>query len=158
MPWKQCGPRRGTGLMPLIDTSVIIRYFTGDNEELAERAAAIIETEEELIVTDIVIVETGYVLTKLYGIERKLAVDTIIALLQMPNVSISGMDKSAAFEALLLCRPSNRVSFADAFIWIRVRKMKNKVIYSFDKRFPRGNIAVRTTFSVPASADRSGWQ
>ena len=129
--------------MPLIDTSVIIRYLTGDDEELSERAAGIIENEKELIVTDIVIIETGYVLTKLYQIERKLAVDTIIAFLQLPNVSISGMDTSSAFEALLLCRPSNRVSFADAFIWTAVKRSGNKVIYSFDKRFPREDIEVR---------------
>ena len=129
--------------MALIDTSVIIRYLTGDDEELSGRAAEIIENEEELIVTDIVIIESGYVLTKLYKIERKIAVDTIIAFLQLSNVSISGMNTSSAFEALLLCRPSNRVSFADAFIWTAVKGSGNKVIYSFDKRFPGEDIEVR---------------
>lgn len=75
MPWSRCGKPRKRPTVPLIDTSVIIRYLTGDNEELTQRAAEIIE---------------------------------------------------------------------------------NKVIYSFDKRFPREKIKVRTTFSVPASVDRSG--
>lgn len=132
--------------MPLIDTSVIVRYLTGDNEELAEQAAEIIEGKEELIITDILIIETGCVLTKLYKIERKIAVDTILALIQLPTISIAGMDISDAFEALLLCRPSNRISFADAFIWTAVRKRKEPVIYCFDKKFPRDNIEVRTSF------------
>lgn len=129
--------------MALLDTSVIIRYLTGDNEEYTEKAANIIESDQTLHVTPVVIVETGYVLTKLYKIPRTAAVDAIIAFIQLPNIEIINMDKSEVYEALLLCRPSNKVSLGDAFIWSAAKRYNDKVIYTFDRGFPQDGTELR---------------
>ena len=50
-----------------LDSSVIVRYLTDDPPEMAERAARIIETNEELILSELVLVETAYVLESVYG-------------------------------------------------------------------------------------------
>lgn len=129
--------------MPIVDTSILVRYLTGDSPDLTARAAEIVDSDEELIITDVIIVETAYVLTRLYKVERTYAVDTLIALIQRENIIVDGMDKSLAFEALLLCRPSNRISFADAFIWAAAKRRKEASIYAFDKRFPKEGIGIR---------------
>lgn len=102
--------------MPFLDTSVIVRYLTGDHPELSKRAADIIDAEDEIVITEVVILETAYVLTRLYEVDRQKTVDALIAFIQLHHVSVDGMQKALIYEALLLCSPSHRVSFADAFI------------------------------------------
>ena len=126
----------------LLDTSVVVRYLTGDPPELAEQAAKIIDQEDDLLVTDVVLTETAYVLTSVYQVPRQVAVDHLIAFLQKENISSFALDKSSVLHALLLCRPSGRVSFADAMVWAAARSASNRVVYSFDERFPNGDYSV----------------
>jgi hypothetical protein len=90
----------------LLDTSMIVRYLTGDPPSLADRAAAIIDREADLLVTDGVLMETAYVLLTVYGVERAALVDHLIAFLQKENIAVFGLDKRSVLQALLLCRPS----------------------------------------------------
>ena len=48
----------------LLDTSAVVRYLTADPPELAARAAGLIEGESRLLVSELVLTETAYVLTK----------------------------------------------------------------------------------------------
>lgn len=41
----------------LLDTSVVVRYLTGDPPDLAEKAARIIDWDEDLQVTAVVVAE-----------------------------------------------------------------------------------------------------
>ena len=126
-----------------LDTSVIVRYLTGDPPELAEKAAHIIDGEEHLQVTDVVLAETAYVLASVYGISRSVVVDHLIAFLQKENISPFTLDKGLVLQALLLCRPSGRVSFADAMVWAAARSSGTRVVYSLDERFPEDGLEVR---------------
>jgi predicted nucleic-acid-binding protein len=96
-------------MVAVLDTSVIVRYLTGDSPRLAARAARIIDSARTLTVTDVVIAETAYVLSSVYGVRRAAVVDSLVDLLQKRNVAILDLDKGAVLQALLLCRPSNRV-------------------------------------------------
>ena len=128
-----------------LNTSIVVRYLTGDPPELADRAARIIDEEDELQVTDVVVAETAYVLTSVYKIARDLVVDHLIAFLQKENVGTFALDKSLILHALLLCRPSGRVPFADAMVWAAARSASSKVVYSLDERFPSDGLEVRRT-------------
>jgi len=132
-------------LSGFLDTSMIVRYLTGDPPELAKMAAEIIDWEEHIQVTDVVLVETAYVLTSVYGISRSVVVDHLLAFLQKKNVWPFAMDKGRVLQALLLCRPSGRVSFADAMVWAAARSAGSKVVYSLDRHFPADGIEVRRT-------------
>jgi predicted nucleic acid-binding protein len=126
-----------------LDTSIVVRYLTGDPPELADMAAKVLDGEADLKLTDVAIVETAYVLSTVYKITREAVVDSLIALIQKKNVALFALEKQRALEALLLCRPSNRVSFADAFIWAAAKTDGAEAIYSFDERFPEEEIEVR---------------
>lgn len=126
-----------------LDTSVIVRYLTGDPPELAEEAARIIDGVEGLQLTDVVLVETAYVLTSVYKAPREVVVGHLIALLRRENISPFGLDKGLALHALLLCRPSGRVSFADSMVWAAARSSGVRSVYSFDQKFPADGIEVR---------------
>ena len=127
----------------VIDTSMVVRYLTGDPPELAEKAARVIDGEENLQVPEVVIAETAYVLTSVYGVPRSVVVDHLVAFLQKENISPFAVDKGLVLQALLLCKPSGRVSFADAMVWATTRSSERKVIYSLDKRFPEDDLEVR---------------
>jgi predicted nucleic acid-binding protein len=123
----------------LLDTSVVVRYLTGDPPRLAAEASRIIDGEEPLALTGVVIAESAYVLSTVYGVSRADLVDALIALIQRRNMATFEIDKSAVIQALLLTRPSKRVSFADAMVWAAARSAERPV-YSFDDRFPGDGI------------------
>lgn len=126
-----------------LDTSIIVRYLTGDPPGLAEQAARVIDGEEDLQVTDVVLTETAYVLTSVYQVPRDIAVDHLITFLQKGNISPFALDKGLVLQALLLCRPSGRTSFADAMVWAAARSAGSRVVYSLDERFPADGLEVR---------------
>lgn len=126
-----------------LDTSMIVRYLTGDPPELAEQAARVIDSEEPLHITDVVVAETGYVLTSIYQVSRNVVLDHLLPFLQKQNILTFALDKDLVLQALLLCKPSGRVSFADALLWAAARSSEGKVVYSLDERFPEDGVEVR---------------
>lgn len=123
---------------------MVVRYLTGDPPELADRAAQVIDAVDTLGVTDIVLAETAYVLTSVYRVSRAIVVDHLIAFVQKKNIATVGLDKGAVLQALLLCRPSGRVSFADAMVWAAAQSSGVRVVYTLDDRFPHDGLELRT--------------
>jgi len=119
-----------------LDTSVIVRYLTDDPPALAARAAQIIDSEQTLIVSELVLVETAYVLASVYQTPRAAIVDALSLLVQKANLRLFTLPKPLALEALHLCRNSQRYSFTDAFLWAFARHAGIPHIYTFDGRFP----------------------
>ncbi len=126
-----------------LDTSMVVRYLTGEPRDLAERAAQVIDDEERLQVSDVVIAETAYVLTSVYKVPREVVVDHLMLFIQKENIRPFALNKDSLLQALLLCRPSGRVSFADALVWAAAHSSDEKVVYSLDERFPRDGVEVR---------------
>ena len=127
----------------LLDTSVIVRYITGDSALLSELSALIVDGDEQLVVTDVMLAESWFVLTRVYGLSRAAAVDQLIALVRKPNIETYPLDKDLVIEALLLCRPSGRFSIADALLWATAR-MRGEPVRTFDRRFPGDGIELLT--------------
>ena len=122
-----------------LDTNVVVRYLTGNPPQHAERAARIIDQDDGLLLTDVVLAETAYVLTSVYDVPREAVVGQLIALLRKQNITPFCLDKDLLCQALLFCRPLGRVSFDDALLWAAARSSEDKVVYSFDQRFsPQG--------------------
>ena len=126
-----------------LDTSVIVRYLTGDPPDLADRAAGMVDRVDDLLVTGVVLAETAYVLRSVYQVPREIVVDSLVTFLQKRNISTLAMDKGLALQGLLLCRSSGRVSFADAMVWAAARSAGAEIIYSLDERFPSDGLTVR---------------
>ena len=107
---------QGTWKMPFLDTSVIVRYLIGVPEDLARRSREIIDQLDNLQIGGVALAEAAFVLTRVYGAPRENVVDSLMGILGKANVSTFGLDKEFALQALLMCRQSGRVSFADALI------------------------------------------
>ncbi|MDQ3387973.1 MAG: PIN domain-containing protein [Gemmatimonadota bacterium] len=129
-----------------VDTSVLIRYLTGDPPEMLDAARRIVDETERLMLTDVVLPETAFVLLSFYAVPREAIVDSLVDLLCKNNIAMHGLDKDVVIQALLLCRPSGRVSFADAMLWAVARSAAGSepaTIFSFDQRFPSRGVDVR---------------
>ena len=94
----------------------MVRYITGDLEGLVQADTDIIDGEQELWITDVVLAEASYVLSSVYQLTRELIVDQLIEFVQKQNVIVYAINKGLVVQALLICRPSGRVSIADALI------------------------------------------
>ncbi len=128
----------------LLDTSFIVRYLTGTPAHLARLARDVIESAEPLGVTDVGLVEAGYVLVHAYAMPRDAVVDALVALIERRNIVCLGAEKEYLVVGLRMCRPSARVSFADAAIWASARSRKTEGIYTFDERFPAEGVVLRS--------------
>ena len=131
--------------MAFLDTSSVVRYLTGTPEAEASQVAAIIDGVSGLQIDGVALAETAYVLTTLYRMPREDVVDQLIEFVRKTNIQTYGIDKSLVLQGLLMCRPSARVSFADALIWASARSAGADIVYSLDQHFPGGGLEVRQT-------------
>jgi predicted nucleic acid-binding protein len=126
----------------IVDTNVLARYLTRDPPGQAELARRLIEGEESVLVPLVTLLEVAFVLGHHYGLSRDTIIDLLVALLERVNVDVLELSRDLAVEALDLCRPSNRVSFADALIWASARACALGPLHTFDQRFPSRDLAV----------------
>ncbi|HEY64411.1 MAG TPA: type II toxin-antitoxin system VapC family toxin [Caldilineae bacterium] len=120
----------------LLDTSFVVRYLTEDPPEMAAIAAEIIDSDQPLILSEVILAESAYVLSSVYEIPRALVVDTLMSFIQRRNIRLLTLPKPLALEALRLCRDSKRYSFADVLLWAEALHTGVSRIYTFDERFP----------------------
>ena len=126
-----------------VDTNIVVRYLTGDPPEQAAEAVRIIHEEQDLWITDVVFNEAAYVLVMQSDFSREQTIDGLIRLVRRNNISVYAIDKDFALQGLRMCRPSNRISVADAMIWVAARSGGARTIYTFDRRFPSEAIELR---------------
>lgn len=128
-----------------LDTNMIVRYLTGVPIEQFAQASRIINETENLLISDVALTEVAYILRDRHQVSRESIVDLLIALIQRDNVSVYAIDDELAIQGLRMCRPSGRVSIADAMIWAAARTDRASAIYTFDRRFPGQGIEIRQT-------------
>jgi predicted nucleic-acid-binding protein len=85
--------------MIAIDTNILLRYLLRDDESQFLKAEKIILGEQKVLVTDVVLVETIWVLKgKRYSLSKELIIDTIHSLLAEANIVFE--DSNAVWCAL----------------------------------------------------------
>ena len=117
-----------------VDTNVIIRHLTGDPAEMATRAASYLRTETELLVTDLVVAETVYVLESFYEAPREqvaVALRSLIAL-----ASVKTVDSALLLRALEVYEV-DRIDFAEAYLVASAESTGVNRIASFDRSIDR---------------------
>ncbi len=124
-----------------LDTSFVLRYIAGDDPAMLRRSKEVIESDESLIITDAVLMEAAFVLASVYKTQRENIVDLLVGLIQKENISVYGINKGVVLKALLMCRPSGRVSVTDALTWATAISA-GVGIYTFDKRFPSEGLEI----------------
>jgi len=123
-----------------LDTSIIIGYLSQDPPERGRLASALIDSNQRLHLSVVALSETAFVLERTLRVPREEVVDSLMHFVRLDNITVVDVDSNYLHEALMMCRPSRRVSFADALIWAVARSRGGRSIYSFDRRFPKDSI------------------
>lgn len=122
--------------MDALDTNVLVRYFMQDDPDQGRGATRLVDGVDELGISLVTLAETAFVLARNYGVPREEVVDRLVELLGKRNIHVLGVDKTLAASALMLCRPSGRVNYADALINADARSHAVERLHTFDERFP----------------------
>lgn len=70
-----------------IDTKVLLRYLLDDDKAQAKKAAYLIDGDQQVLITDIVLAETIWTLSgKRYKLDKESVIDVINALFEEPNI------------------------------------------------------------------------
>lgn len=129
-----------------VDANIVLRYLMADMPSGSARVQHIVEDHPHLLITEGTIVEVSYVLQSVYRVPCEATVNALIALLPHANFQVYGIDKDVAIQALELCRPSGRVSFAEAMLWAVARFSDVAAVFTVDNRFPTAGVAVRRSY------------
>lgn len=122
----------------LVDTNVILRYFTNEPEADAARARVLMTEvaagRVHVLVEAVVVAELVWVLGSFYKLDRDAIGELIANLLALGGVE--NPDK-ATLQAAIASYRGGKMDFADALIAARVLRRGQSELYSFDHDFDR---------------------
>jgi predicted nucleic-acid-binding protein len=78
--------------MIAVDTNVVIRLLTRDDERQYSRACRLFE-KETIYISDTVLLETGWVLQAVYELGREHIFSALAGLIGLPNVQIDRLER-----------------------------------------------------------------
>jgi predicted nucleic-acid-binding protein len=115
-----------------LDTNVLIRYLTRDDEQQWQQAVAIVQSGEQCLITNIVICEVVWVLQgKFYKFSKEEIVKTVEMMMQSPVFEFE--DRSAVYQALQRTK-QGRADFSDYLIGTRSRQIGCRETVTFDRK------------------------
>jgi predicted nucleic acid-binding protein len=117
-----------------IDTNVIIRHLTGDSPDMAARATAFLADADELLLSDLIVAETVYVLESFYEVPRARVAQLIRSVVGFPTMRI--LDPALLLRSLEIYE-IHGVDFAEAYLAASAEIAGIREIASFDRSLDR---------------------
>jgi predicted nucleic-acid-binding protein len=117
-----------------VDTNVLVRHLTGDPPDLAAQATALLASGTELLLADLIVAETVYVLETYYQVARRQVAEAIRSLLAFgPVITI---DRALLLRAIEVYE-IERLDFAEAYLVACAESTGVGEIASFDQSIDR---------------------
>ncbi len=117
-----------------VDTSVLIRHFTGDPPAQAARATRYLAEADELLLPDLILAEVAYVLESFYETPRSLVAETLRSVLGFRAITV--VDRELVQRAVEVY-DIDRLDFADAYLVACAERIGIGIIASFDRSIDR---------------------
>lgn len=117
-----------------IDTNILVRHLTGDPPDMAERATRFLGAERELLLVDLVVAETIYVLESFYEAPREQIAEAIRSLIAFD--SIVCVDPALLLRAVEIYEV-DRLDFAEAYLVACAETTGVGRVASFDRSVSR---------------------
>ncbi|GAC1345204.1 MAG: type II toxin-antitoxin system VapC family toxin [Candidatus Dormibacteria bacterium] len=117
-----------------VDTNVLVRHLTGEPPDMASRATAFLGREPELLLADLVVAETVYVLESFYDTPRPEVAEAMRALLAMR--AVVAVDPALLLRALEVYE-IDRLDFAEAYLVACAETTGVNIVASFDRSIDR---------------------
>ena len=117
-----------------VDTNILVRHLTGDPADLAARATSFLGSERDLLLTDLVVAETVYVLESFYEAPRDEVAEAVRSLVAFG--SIVCVDPALLLRAIEVYE-TDRIDFAEAYLVACAESTGVGKVASFDRSIDR---------------------
>jgi predicted nucleic acid-binding protein len=117
-----------------IDTNIIVRHLTGDPPAMAERATRFLASQRDLLLTDLILAETVYVLESFYEAPRNQVAEAIRSMIAFE--SIVCVDPAMLLRAIEVYE-TDLLDFAEAYLVASAESTQVGRIASFDQAIDR---------------------
>jgi len=125
--------------MIVLDTSALIRFFTRDDETKAKKVKYLLESNQELLLIDAVLLELVFTLIKYYKLPKAQLLEVIKYLMSRPNIKVDlPLRKAVKFYE------EQNMSITDCLV---VAYAEGNKIASFDEKLVKIK-GVRTVWEV----------
>ncbi len=126
--------------MKLLDTGVLLEFFSGSEEEIEKIDELFREMEkqkEKLLITEEVIVELVYFLEQVQGWEREVVADVVSTVLLDSLFSVEDRD---VIQSAVKTYTKTKLSFLDCLKMAKAKKRKVEEVISFNRRFEKAGL------------------
>jgi len=127
--------------MRFLDTNILLRYFTRDDEEKAQSSLKLLQrverNEEKVLTSPLVIFETLFTLQSYYKLPRNEIRDLINLVLNLRGLKLEHKDIFERALELYAEETMKGISFADIFNYCFMLKLGVHEAYSYDEDFDR---------------------
>ena len=121
--------------MIALDTNVLVRLLTRDDEAQAERAKTLVDEcagrDEKVFVSTMVLVELCWTLARTYGFERN---DIACAVRALSDNATISLESPGAIQAALRTYENGSADFPDCLIVAKATEVGCKATATFDRR------------------------
>jgi predicted nucleic-acid-binding protein len=117
--------------MPSLDTNCLLRWLLGDVPEHTAIITAIINSEEKLIIADVALIETVFVLEKIKKISRETIKKVFLAIFEKENIQCN---RELFMEILPIYTSHSKISFVDCYLDVLARRTGAAPLLTFDKK------------------------
>ncbi len=121
-----------------VDTNILLRYLTRDDEQKAQRALQLLmrveKGEEKVVTSSLVIFEAVFTLQSFYKVSRSRIKELILPIISLKGLQLPS--KNIYYQAFDLYVTKN-ISFADAYNAAYMLAEKVNHIYSWDTDFDK---------------------
>ncbi|MEX0767249.1 MAG: PIN domain-containing protein [Microthrixaceae bacterium] len=117
-----------------VDTNILVRHLTGDPVRLAQRATAFLRSASGLLLADLIVAETIYVLESFYEASRLQIADSVRSLLTFD--AIVTVDPALLLRAVEVYETA-RIDFAEAYLVACAESTGVNKVASFDRSIDR---------------------
>ncbi len=119
-----------------LDTNILMRYFTRDDEQKAAAALALLRRieagTEQVMTSPLVLFEVVFLLERTYKLPKDRVADAVLSVLTLPGVKVANKTLwRVAFQFHL----AYAIDFADAYNAAVMQQRGVSEIYTWDKDF-----------------------
>lgn len=117
-----------------VDTNILVRHLTGDPPDMAQRATSYLASERDLLLADVVVAETVYVLASFYEAPRNQVAEAVRSLIAFDAVVC--VDPALLLRAVEVYEV-DRLDFAEAYLVACAETTEVGRVASFDRAIDR---------------------
>ena len=117
-----------------VDTNILVRHLTGDPAPMAARATAFLQSARGLLLADLIVAETIYVLESFYEARHEQIADSVRSLVAFD--AIVTVDSALLLRAVEVYETA-RIDFAEAYLAACAESTGVNKVASFDRSIDR---------------------